>query len=152
MTSIVIFHLENDLGSWAQFHKLIHTWSFQLNQIISTLIFFIQQLLTFYLKMTIGSSILFQKWILGVRILWKSGITLLSRHISSKVKFSVLSDMLIICWLYIMQINKSLSWHPSFIFFNIAIDSRSIINPCTLKLLRLHIGYKRLATGLQWSQ
>ena len=54
-------------------------------------------IMTFDLEDALGSSILFQKWILEVRILWKSGITLLSRHISSKVILSSLSDMLIIC-------------------------------------------------------
>ena len=62
--------------------------------------------MTFDLHDGLGSPILFQKWILEVRIIWTSGITLLSKHISSKVKFSSLSDMLIICWLAIMQIKK----------------------------------------------
>ena len=38
---------------------------------------------------------LFQKWILEVGIIWKSGITLLSRHISSKIAFSFVNYMLI---------------------------------------------------------
>ena len=54
----------------------------------------------------LGSAILFQKWILEVKIIWKSGITLLSRHISSKGTFSSVSDMLIICLLTIIQIKK----------------------------------------------
>ena len=53
-------------------------------------------IMTYDLEDDLGSSILFQKQILEVRILWKSGITLLSRHISSKVIFSSLSDMPII--------------------------------------------------------
>ena len=53
--------------------------------------------MTFDLKDDLESSILFQKWILEVKIIWKSGNTLFSRHISSKVIFSSLSDMLIIC-------------------------------------------------------
>ena len=44
--------------------------------------------ISFDLDDDLGSSILFQKWIVEVRILWKSGITLLSMHISSKVSFS----------------------------------------------------------------
>ena len=54
-------------------------------------------IMTFDIEGDLGSSILFQKWILDVKIIWKSGITLLSRHISSKVAFSSVSDMLIIC-------------------------------------------------------
>ena len=54
-------------------------------------------IMTFDIEDDLGSSILFQKWILEVRIIWKSGITLLSRHISLKVAFSSVSDMLIIC-------------------------------------------------------
>ena len=54
-------------------------------------------IMTFDLEDDLGSSILFQKQILEVGIIWKSGITLLSRHISSKVIFSSLSDMLIKC-------------------------------------------------------
>ena len=53
--------------------------------------------MTFDIEDDLGSSILFQKWILEVRIIWKGGITLLSRHIGSKVIFSSVSDMLIIC-------------------------------------------------------
>ena len=54
-------------------------------------------IMTFDIEGDLGSSILFQKWILEVRVIWKSGITLLSRHISSKVIFPSFSDMLIIC-------------------------------------------------------
>ena len=60
----------------------------------------------FDLEDDLGSLILFQKWILEVRIIWKRGITLLSRHISSKDIFSSLSEMLIKCLLVIMQIKK----------------------------------------------
>ena len=42
-------------------------------------------IMTFDFDDDLGSSILFQKWILEVRIRYKSGITLLSMHISSKV-------------------------------------------------------------------
>ena len=54
-------------------------------------------IMTFDIEDDLGSSILFQKWILEVKIIWKSGITLLSMHINSKVAFSSVSDMLIIC-------------------------------------------------------
>ena len=54
-------------------------------------------IVTFDIEDDLGSSILFQKWILEVRIIWKSDITLLSRHISSDVIFSSVSDMLISC-------------------------------------------------------
>ena len=54
-------------------------------------------IITFDFEDDLGSLILFQKWILKVIIIWKSGITLLSRHISSKVAFSSLIDMLLIC-------------------------------------------------------
>ena len=63
-------------------------------------------IMTFDIECDLGSSILFQKWILEVRIIWKNGITLLSRHISSKVAFSSVFDMLIICQIAIMQIKK----------------------------------------------
>ena len=63
-------------------------------------------IITFDLEGDLGSSILFQKWILEVRIIWKGGITLLSMHISSKVAFFPVCDMLIICKLAIMQIKK----------------------------------------------
>ena len=53
-------------------------------------------IMTFDLQDDLGSSILFQKQILVVKIVWKSGITSLSGHISSKVIFSSISDMLII--------------------------------------------------------
>ena len=59
--------------------------------------------ITFDLEGDLGSSILFHKWILEVRIIWKSGITLFSMHISSKVIFSSVSDMLILCYLAIVQ-------------------------------------------------
>ena len=39
MTLIMTFDLDDNLGSWAQFQKLIHTTSFRMNQIINTLIF-----------------------------------------------------------------------------------------------------------------
>ena len=52
-------------------------------------------IMTFDLEDYLESSLLFQKQTLEVRIIWKNGITLLSRHISSKVIFSSLSDMLI---------------------------------------------------------
>ena len=45
MTLIMAFDLDDNLGSWAQFHKLIHTTSFRINQIINTWIFKIQLLL-----------------------------------------------------------------------------------------------------------
>ena len=51
----------------------------------------------FDLEDDLGSLILFQKLILEVRIIWKRGITLISRHISSKDIFSSLSEMLIKC-------------------------------------------------------
>ena len=51
--------------------------------------------MTFGLEEDIEFSILFHKRILEVRIIWKSGITLFSRHISSKVMFSSTSNMLI---------------------------------------------------------
>ena len=54
-------------------------------------------IITFDLEDDPGSSVLFQKWIVGVKIIWKSGITLLSRHISSKVAFSPVFEMLITC-------------------------------------------------------
>ena len=54
-------------------------------------------IITFDLEDDLGSSILFQNWIVGVEIIWKSGITLLSMHISSKIAFSSVSDMLILC-------------------------------------------------------
>ena len=63
-------------------------------------------IITFDTEDDLGSSLLFQKWILEVRIIRKSGITLLSKHISSKIAFSSVSDMLIICYLAIMQIKK----------------------------------------------
>ena len=60
-------------------------------------------IITFDFEDDLGSSILFQKWILEVRIIsWKSGIILLSRHISSKVAFLSVFGMLIICLLAIM--------------------------------------------------
>ena len=41
------------------------------------------------------------------------------------------------------------SWQPSLIFFNVPIESRSIIKHCTLKLFQVtYICYIRLATGL----
>ena len=52
-------------------------------------------IMTFDIGDDLGSSISFQKWILGVRIIWKNGNTLLSRHISSKIIFSSVSRMLI---------------------------------------------------------
>ena len=62
-------------------------------------------IITFFdLENDLGSSILFHKWILEVRTIWKSGITLLSRHISSKVAFFSVFDMVIMCSLAIMQI------------------------------------------------
>ena len=54
-------------------------------------------IMTFDLEDDLGSSILFQIQILEVRIIGKSGITLLSKHINSKVIFSYLSDKLIKC-------------------------------------------------------
>ena len=54
-------------------------------------------IITFDLEDDPGSSILFQKWVQGGEIIWKSAITLLSRHISSKVVFSSVFDKLIIC-------------------------------------------------------
>ena len=54
-------------------------------------------IMTLDLGYDLGSSILFQKLILEVRIIWKRGITLLSMHISSKVISPSLSDMLIKC-------------------------------------------------------
>ena len=52
-------------------------------------------IMIFVIEDELGSSLLFQKWILEARIIWKSGITLLPRHISSKVIFSSVLDMLI---------------------------------------------------------
>ena len=52
-------------------------------------------IMIFDIEDDLGSSLLFQKWILEDRIIWKCGITLFSRHISSKVAFSPVSDMLI---------------------------------------------------------
>ena len=114
MTLSPTIDLEDDLGSWAQFQKLFQGTSLKLNQIINTWIFKellneplkrlirlkqpqMTLIMTFDIEGDLGSSILFQKWILEVKIIWKSGITLLSRHISSKVAFSSVSDMLIIC-------------------------------------------------------
>ena len=45
MTLIMTFDLDDNLGSWAQFQKLIHTTSFRINQIINTWIFKVQLLL-----------------------------------------------------------------------------------------------------------
>ena len=63
-------------------------------------------IITFDLEDDLGSSISFQKRILEVEIIWKSGITLVSRHISSKVAFSSVFDKLFICLLANMQIKK----------------------------------------------
>ena len=52
-------------------------------------------IITFGLEEDIEFSVLFHKRILEVRYIWKSGITLFSRHISSKVMFSSASNMLI---------------------------------------------------------
>ena len=54
-------------------------------------------MMSFDLEDDLESSILFQKWIRGVNVIWKSGITLFSRHTGSKVVFSLVSVMLIIC-------------------------------------------------------
>ena len=40
-------------------------------------------IMTFDIEDDLGSSILFQKWILEIQIIWKGGITLLSMHICS---------------------------------------------------------------------
>ena len=101
-------------------------------------------IITFDLEHDLESSILFQKWILGVRIIWKSGITLLSRHISSKVAFFSVFDMLISYYAHKKSSPRLPSWQPSLISFNIPIESGSIIKPCTLKHFQVPI----LAPGL----
>ena len=105
-------------------------------------------IITFDLENDLGSTILFQKWILEVWIIWKSGITLLSRHISSKIAFSSVFDFAYYMLISYYANNKSSprlpSWQPSLISFNAPIDSRSIIKPCTLKLFQFPI----LAPGL----
>ena len=58
-------------------------------------------IVTFDIEDDLGSSLSFKKWILEDKLIWKSGVTLLSRHISSSV-----SNMLILCKLAIMQIKK----------------------------------------------
>ena len=95
--------------------------------------------MTFDIEDDLGSSFLFQKWILRVRIIWKSGITLLSRHIISKVIFSrfrYANFMLISYYANKKSSPRLPSWQPSLIFFNIPIKSGSIIKPCTLKLFQ----------------
>ena len=101
-------------------------------------------IITFDLENDLGSSILFQKWILDARIIWKSGITLLSRHISSKVAFCSVFDMLISYYAHKKSSPRLPSWQPSLISFNIPIESGSIIKPCTLKHFQVPI----LAPGL----
>ena len=59
-------------------------------------------ILTFDIEDDLGSSLSFKKWILED----KSGVTLLSRFISSKVIFSSVSNMLFLCKLAIMQKKK----------------------------------------------
>ena len=101
-------------------------------------------IITFDLEHDLGSSILFQKWILDVRIIWKSGITLLSWHISSKVAFFSVFDMLISYYAHKKSSPRLPSWQPSLISFNTPIESGSIIKPCTLKHFQVPI----LAPGL----
>ena len=93
-----------------------------------------------------GSSILFQKWILYVRIIWKSGITLFSRHISSKVFlcFRYANYMLISYYANKKSSPRLPSWQPSLISFNTPIYSGPIIKPYALKLFQVPI----LAPGL----
>ena len=83
---------------------MISIWIFKIQQLLTFKKTFnsVQRTLNYFdhdidLEDDLGSSILFQEWILEVRIIWQSDITLLSRQISSKVIFSSLSDMLIIC-------------------------------------------------------
>ena len=105
-------------------------------------------IIVFHLDNDLGASILFHKWILSDRIIWKSGITLLSRHIDSKVAFSSILGMLIICQIAIMQIRKKFPKvaivATKLNFFNTPIDSGSTIKPCTLKHFQVPI----LAPGL----
>ena len=68
-----------------------------------------------------------------VRIIWKSGITILYRYISSKVIFSSVSDMLISYYANKKSFPRLPSWQPGLIFFNKPIESGSTVKPCTLK-------------------
>ena len=59
----------------------------------------------------------------------ENGINLFSRHISSKVAFSSVFDMLISYYANKKSSPRLPSWQPSLIFFNTPIDSGSIIKP-----------------------
>ena len=71
-------------------------------------------------------------------------------HISSKVIFSSVSDMLISYYANKKSSPRLLSWQPSLILFNIPIESGSIKNLVLSNISRSHIDYIRLATGLHW--
>ena len=54
-------------------------------------------IMTFEIEDDLGSSLFISEMDSGVQNYTESGITLLSGHISSKVIFSPVSDMLILC-------------------------------------------------------